>query len=127
MRSVTRERFNVIPLPVAIRFVRRVPSPTYYLAAKRYRLLEILQVNNSTRLKFSTNACRRARWYARLGFHHVDSGPISRISTLFPNGGFISHLSAMVARVYPLLFLEKNSDLSSGSFANIARIKLLVV
>ncbi|XP_065215345.1 breast cancer type 2 susceptibility protein-like [Planococcus citri] len=76
-----------------------------------------LQTSENVRLKFSANSCRRVRWDTRLGFYLGNLSPINRIQTVLPKGGFISHLTAVVARVYPLLFLEKYDNPAADNTA----------
>ncbi|XP_023944381.1 breast cancer type 2 susceptibility protein homolog [Bicyclus anynana] len=61
------------------------------------------------RLKISGNSTRRARWDARLGFHG-NGAILTRLSSVKPEGGRISHLRVLVTRVYPTLYIEKFPD-----------------
>ena len=66
-------------------------------------------------LQLTANACRLARWNAKLGFVKatnnilISNGRllIKRISDVFPGGGDIPAIRLFVERVYPLLFYEK--------------------
>lgn len=68
----------------------------------------------SARLKIATNSARRARWYTPLGFHHDNPIMISDLRAILPNGGTVPQFTAAIARVYPMLYLDKKDD---GSFS----------
>ena len=75
-----------------------------------------IQVNNTVRLKVATNSTRRVRWDTRLGFYYHSQTPVIRnLKSVLPKGGVIFPVSAVIARVYPILYMEKNSDGYSGS------------
>ncbi|KAJ1525137.1 hypothetical protein ONE63_009973 [Megalurothrips usitatus] len=69
-----------------------------------------LQVHPEVRIKLCSNSTRRARWHAKLGFQD-NPGPM-RISlgSILSSGGVVSCVSVYIARVYPLVFMEKTQD-----------------
>ncbi|XP_043225533.1 breast cancer type 2 susceptibility protein-like [Amphibalanus amphitrite] len=73
-----------------------------------------LEVSSETFLRFSTNSCRRARWDARLGYHSNPAPFASCLSAVLPDGGSAARLDVAVARVYPMLYYEKEE--SGGVF-----------
>ncbi|XP_037087630.1 breast cancer type 2 susceptibility protein homolog [Pollicipes pollicipes] len=58
-------------------------------------------------LRFSTNSCRRARWDARLGYHSNPVPFASCLRAVLPDGGSVARLDVAIARVYPLLYFDK--------------------
>uniref|UniRef100_T1HCP8 Tower domain-containing protein n=1 Tax=Rhodnius prolixus TaxID=13249 RepID=T1HCP8_RHOPR len=62
------------------------------------------------RLKISTNSCRRARWDAKMGFVNVRCFSSLKLSSILPQGGIVGKISALVARVYPILHMSKDSE-----------------
>ncbi|XP_034254307.1 LOW QUALITY PROTEIN: breast cancer type 2 susceptibility protein homolog [Thrips palmi] len=69
-----------------------------------------LQVRDDVRLKLCSNSTRRARWYAKLGFQH-NPGPINvPLGSILSSGGLVSCVTVYVARVYPLVFMEKTAE-----------------
>lgn len=69
-----------------------------------------LDIPSGLCLRLSTNSTRRARWFTRLGyqpFPHPFSLPLS---SLFPDGGVVGCTQAVIARVYPLIYMEKRED-----------------
>lgn len=67
------------------------------------------------RLKVYTNSIRRARWDARLGFYRNQKPLSCRVSTVLGKGGNIGYMCALVVRVYPMLYLEKQAEGKSGN------------
>ena len=66
-----------------------------------------LEVSPSCCLKISANSTRRARWYAKLGYQPTPRPfPIPLMSS-FPDGGLVGCTDVVIARVYPLAYLEK--------------------
>lgn len=62
------------------------------------------------RLKLCSNSTRRARWYAKLGFQD-NPGPINvPLNSILSSGGLVSCVTAYVARVYPIVFMEKTTE-----------------
>ncbi|KAI5734980.1 hypothetical protein M8J77_012729 [Diaphorina citri] len=60
-------------------------------------------------LKLHTNSTRRAHWQSRLGYCPVATPlPIS-LSSVLPRGGLVSQVRVLLARIYPTLYLEKNT------------------
>ena len=61
-------------------------------------------------MQISANSVRRARWSTRLGFFK-DPRPFPiGLRSILPDGGLVSHLRVLVARIYPLVYMEKNGD-----------------
>lgn len=73
------------------------------------------QLNQNVRFKIATNSVRRVRWYTPLGFFAGNPIVISNLGTILPNGGTVPQFSAVIARVYPVLYLDKKEDGSHGS------------
>lgn len=70
-----------------------------------------LEVPASCCLRISANSTRRTRWFARLGYQ-PNPRPFSvPLESLFPDGGMVGCVNAVIARVYPLTYLEKRGDL----------------
>ncbi|XP_054276692.1 breast cancer type 2 susceptibility protein homolog [Macrosteles quadrilineatus] len=65
-----------------------------------------LETPANVRLRVATNSTRRARWFTRLGFHSKTLRPMC-LRDVLSRGGSLPALTAVVARTYPLLFLEK--------------------
>lgn len=81
------------------------------------------QVMTSVRLKIHSNSVRRAKWYAKMGFMRYP-GPMSiSLDSVLPDGGTVGLMNAVIARVYPMLYMSK--DLS-GKTGIIFKIKYLV-
>lgn len=51
---------------------------------------------------------RRARWSSRLGFLARPQPLIVGLRSILPDGGLVSRVRVLVARIYPLVFMEKN-------------------
>ena len=70
----------------------------------------LLQAPSSVMLKLTANSTRRALWDTKLGFHaHIKPFNIS-LTSVRPDGGKVGCTSFLVARVYPLLFMERRVD-----------------
>ncbi|GBP30962.1 Breast cancer type 2 susceptibility protein homolog [Eumeta japonica] len=63
----------------------------------------------NVRLKIYGNSTRRVRWNTRLGFHG-NSAILVPLSSVKLGGGKVSKIKVFVARVYPLLYMEKFED-----------------
>jgi hypothetical protein len=61
-------------------------------------------------LRLSANSTRRVRWYARLGFQTCPVPFSLPLTSLFPDGGLVGCTEAVIARVYPLIYMEKVRD-----------------
>ena len=61
-------------------------------------------------LRLSANSTRRARWYTRLGYQPCPHPFPVPLSSLFPDGGVVGYAEAVIARVYPLIYMEKLAD-----------------
>ncbi|XP_074838457.1 breast cancer type 2 susceptibility protein [Carettochelys insculpta] len=72
-----------------------------------------LEMPDSLMLKISANSTRRARWYAKLGFHR-DPRPFPlSLSSLFSEGGTVGCIDIVIQRTYPLQWVEK---IPTGSY-----------
>ncbi|XP_039179500.1 breast cancer type 2 susceptibility protein isoform X1 [Crotalus tigris] len=68
-----------------------------------------LEAPESLMLKITANSTRRARWYAKLGYH-CDPRPFSLpLSSLFSDGGTVGCIDVIVQRIYPIQWMEKVS------------------
>ncbi|KYO26399.1 breast cancer type 2 susceptibility protein isoform B [Alligator mississippiensis] len=66
-----------------------------------------LEAPDTLMLKISANGTRRARWYAKLGFHR-DPRPFPlSLSSLFSDGGTVGCIDIVIQRAYPLQWMEK--------------------
>ncbi|XP_019380064.1 PREDICTED: breast cancer type 2 susceptibility protein isoform X2 [Gavialis gangeticus] len=66
-----------------------------------------LEAPDTLMLKISANSTRRARWYAKLGFHQ-DPRPFPlSLSSLFSDGGTVGCIDIVIQRAYPLQWMEK--------------------
>jgi hypothetical protein len=71
-------------------------------------------VDEAVKLKIYVNCVRRARWNARLGFTQ-NRGPIPvKLNSILPLGGVVGTLTAILARVYPMLYMSKDSNGKTG-------------
>ncbi|KAG8228006.1 hypothetical protein J437_LFUL007979 [Ladona fulva] len=63
-------------------------------------------------IRLNTNSTRRARWDVKLGYVCKNPGPLPvSLGSLLPGGGAVSALrNVMLARVYPILNVEKTPD-----------------
>lgn len=61
-------------------------------------------------LRLSANSTRRARWYTRLGYQPCPHPFPVPLSSLFPDGGLVGCTEAVIARVYPFIYMEKLAD-----------------
>ncbi|XP_063987228.1 uncharacterized protein LOC135167696 [Diachasmimorpha longicaudata] len=69
-----------------------------------------LEAPSNLRLKIHTNSTRRAKWFTKLGLQKY-SGPMElSLRYIHPNGGLIGKVSAVVSRVYPIIYKETTSD-----------------
>ena len=80
-----------------------------------------LDVPPSCCLKISANSTRRARWDAKLGYQRVPLPFLVRLDSLFVDGGLVGSVVAVVARVYPVVYLEKKEG--SKSVMRCARVE----
>ena len=72
-----------------------------------------LEVPSSVALKLSTNSTRRARWFAKLGYQSVPRPFAIPLMSIFPEGGLVGCTDVVIARVYPLAYLEKREGKKS--------------
>ncbi len=66
-------------------------------------------LSEGPQLMLTINSVRRAAWYTKLGVARYSDLTVPLASVL-PGGGVIPSLKLVVARRYPILFLEKNAD-----------------
>ena len=66
-----------------------------------------LEAPSSLCLRLSANSTRRARWYTRLGYQPCPRPFNLSLTSLFPDGGTVGCTEAVIARVYPILYMEK--------------------
>ena len=66
-----------------------------------------LEVPPSCSLKLSANSTRRALWYAKLGYQPTPRPFPVPLMSVFPDGGLVGCTDIVIARVYPLAYLEK--------------------
>ena len=69
-----------------------------------------LEAPPSLSLRLSANSTRRARWYTRLGYQPSPRPFPLPLSSLFPDGGRVGVTEAVIARVYPIVYMEKMKD-----------------
>nr|XP_056714484.1 breast cancer type 2 susceptibility protein [Euleptes europaea] len=72
-----------------------------------------LEAPESLMLKISANSTRRARWYAKLGYHRDPRPFCLPLSSLLSDGGTAGCVDVIIQRVYPTQWMEK---LSTGSY-----------
>lgn len=67
-------------------------------------------------LKINYNCTRRALWYTKLGYQTF-SGPFPiRIESVHPAGGPIGLLKLLVVRSYPIKYLERLPNQTTGRY-----------
>ena len=72
-----------------------------------------LEMSPGCYLKISANSTRRARWFAKLGYQAMPcSFPVPLLS-VFPDGGLVGCTDVVIARVYPMAYLEKREEKKS--------------
>ena len=72
-----------------------------------------LEMSPGCYLRISANSTRRARWFAKLGYQPMPhSFPVPLLS-IFPDGGLVGCTDVIVARVYPMAYLEKREGKKS--------------
>ncbi|XP_077197948.1 breast cancer type 2 susceptibility protein isoform X2 [Paroedura picta] len=72
-----------------------------------------LEAPGSLMLKISANSTRRARWYAKLGYHWDPRPFCVPLSSLLSDGGTTGCVDVIIQRVYPTQWMEK---LSTGHY-----------
>ncbi|KAL8190923.1 UNVERIFIED_CONTAM: hypothetical protein K2H54_065832 [Gekko kuhli] len=72
-----------------------------------------LEAPESLMLKISANSTRRARWYAKLGYHRDPRPFCLPLLSLRSDGGTVGCVDVLIQRVYPTQWMEK---LSTGSY-----------
>ncbi|XP_015279682.1 PREDICTED: breast cancer type 2 susceptibility protein [Gekko japonicus] len=72
-----------------------------------------LEAPESLMLKISANSTRRARWYAKLGYHRDPRPFCLPLASLHSDGGTVGCVDILIQRVYPTQWMEK---LSTGSY-----------
>ncbi|GAB6026001.1 Breast cancer 2, early onset [Chamberlinius hualienensis] len=68
-----------------------------------------LEIDSNVTLKLNANSCRRARWHSKLGFQYAPLPSLS-IKSLYPDGGRLPAVDILVARVFPMQYLERKGD-----------------
>lgn len=58
-------------------------------------------------LRLSANSTRRTRWFTRLGYQPCPHPFLVPLSSLFSDGGTVGCTEAVIARIYPLIYMEK--------------------
>ena len=66
-----------------------------------------LESSPAMALRLHANSTRRARWFSKLGYQRVPHPFPVTLSSVFPDGGLVGCVDVVVARVYPLLCMEK--------------------
>ena len=61
-------------------------------------------------LRLSANATRRTRWFTRLGYQACPHPFHIPLASVFSDGGTVGCTEAVIARVYPLIYMEKADD-----------------
>ncbi|XP_024084082.1 breast cancer type 2 susceptibility protein-like isoform X2 [Cimex lectularius] len=69
-----------------------------------------LNVPQEVKLQIHTNSVRRVRWYSKMGFFRNPGPIVVGLNSILPNGGLIGLTTGVVARVYPLLFMSKDTE-----------------
>lgn len=69
-------------------------------------------MSSSVALKISANSTRRVKWHVKLGFCKESLPFLISLNSVSEHGGLISRLKAFVLRVYPLVYIirETNGD-----------------
>lgn len=68
-----------------------------------------LEVTESTKLKLTINATRRALWHTKLGFQRSPAFAVS-LHSLVPTGGIVPSVEVVLHRKYPILHMEACND-----------------
>ena len=68
-----------------------------------------LDVPDACRLKIFANSTRRARWFTRLGYQPSPRPFPVPLESLFAEGGRVGCVDVAIARVYPLIYLERGT------------------
>ena len=76
-----------------------------------------LEAPSSCCLKISSNSTRRARWFAKLGYQPVPHPFHIPLESVYSEGGMVGCTHASIARVYPMVYLEKKEG-SKNVFRN---------
>lgn len=61
-------------------------------------------------LHLSANSTRRAKWYSKLGYQRSSRAFPIPIDSIYADGGVVGGLDVIVARTYPLTYMEKTND-----------------
>ncbi|KAK0041755.1 breast cancer type 2 susceptibility protein isoform X1 [Biomphalaria pfeifferi] len=69
-----------------------------------------LEVKEDIALKIHGNSTRPAPWHARLGFCCPPSPLCVSIKSLCPDGGHLGAVDVVLARIYPVMYMEKLKD-----------------
>lgn len=74
------------------------------------------QRSDGVYLKIATNSTRRVRWYRKMGFQNLRCTPSVPLISILPFGGNVACIRVVVARAYPLVFVEKTADGKNGMY-----------
>ena len=66
-----------------------------------------LEAPSSLTLKVSANSTRRARWFAKLGYQPSPQPFKVSLASVFSDGGLVGCVEVLIARAYPLIYMEK--------------------
>nr|KAI8748741.1 breast cancer type 2 susceptibility protein-like protein isoform X1 [Biomphalaria glabrata] len=69
-----------------------------------------LEVKDDIALKLHGNSTRPAPWHARLGFCCPPSPLCVSLKSLCPDGGHLGAVDVVLARIYPVMYMEKLKD-----------------
>lgn len=72
-----------------------------------------LEMPPGCHLKISANSTRRARWFAKLGYQPMPCSFAVPLLSIFPDGGLVGCTDVLIARVYPMAYLEKREGKKS--------------
>ena len=72
-----------------------------------------LEMSSGCYLRISANSTRRARWFAKLGYQPVPRSFPVPLMSIFPDGGLVGCTDVVIARVYPIAYLEKREGKKS--------------
>lgn len=74
-----------------------------------------LHIKPDIYLKLHTNCTRRAHWLSKLGYTAVPEPLAISLSSILARGGLVPQIKVVLARVYPMLYMERNTEGKVGS------------
>lgn len=74
-----------------------------------------LHIKPDIYLKLHTNCTRRAHWLSKLGYTAVPEPLAISLSSILARGGLVPQIKVVLARVYPMLYMERNTGGKVGS------------